>query len=823
MAIKTLELPITGISCAGCAAKIESGVTRLQGIERATVNAAAETLTVAYDPAKVSAKEFVRTVRDLGYDAGFETVVMPVGGMHCSSCVARIERHVCALDGVIRASINLATEQASVEYVPRQISPAEIRESIVSLGYDVQEPEARAETEDHVEEGHEHGTSDAAQRSWEFRFWVSAALTIPIVIGSLRDFHSLAGMIPAFLTNPFVQWILATPVQFVIGWPFYKGAWAGVRHRSADMNTLIAVGSSAAYFYSVATIFFPQFVAAGGARHLAVYFDTSAVIITLIVLGRYLEAKARGRTSDAIRRLAGLSPKTARVVRAGREEDVRIEDVRVGDLIIVRPGEKIPVDGVVTEGSSAVDESMITGESIPATKSVGSEVIGVTINRTGSFTFSATRVGRDTALAQIIRLVEQAQGSKAPIQRLADVIASYFVPIVIAIAAVTFIVWLVFGPAPAFSFALVNFISVLIIACPCALGLATPTAIMVGTGVGAEHGVLVKGGEILERAHQVTTVVLDKTGTLTKGEPSLVDVAVMPGFERSDVLRLAASAEKRSEHPLGEAIVRAAEAEKLGLTDPRSFQALAGEGIEAEIEGISVIVGSPRLMAERKLDFGDLARQAESFSTEGKTPVFAAIDGRPAAVFAVADTLKENSAKAVDQLKRMGLEVVMITGDNRRTAEAIARQVGIDRVLAEVLPADKAGEIERLQQEGKVVAMVGDGINDAPALAQADVGLAIGTGTDVAMEASDITLISGDLFGIATAISLSRRTIKTVRQNLALSFVYNVLLIPLAAGVFYPFFGVLLNPMWAAAAMSLSSVSVVSNSLRLKGFRGAGG
>ncbi len=808
MASKRLELPITGITCAGCAARIERGIGRLQGIEQANVNAATATLSVIYDPGTVSEKDLVNAVRDLGYDAGFEVVSFRVLGMHCASCVARIERSIAAVDGVILANINLATEEASVEFVQGQISPEEIREKVRDLGYDV--PEETAQEEESVE------TAPVDQsRGWRDRFVISAILTLPIVIGSLGDFHSIAHLIPAILTYPIVQLMLATPVQFWAGWPFYRGAWAGLKHATADMNTLIAVGSSAAYLYSAATIFFPGFFKAGSAP---VYFDTSAVIITLILLGRFLEARARGRTSEAIRRLAGLRPKTARVIRDGSEIDIRVEDVRVGDTVIVRPGERIPVDGVVIDGASAVDESMISGESIPAEKSQGSEVIGATINKTGSFTFRATRVGRDTALAQIIKMVEQAQGSKAPIQRLADVIAGYFVPAVIGIAVLTFVAWLAFGPEPAFNFALVNFIAVLIIACPCALGLATPTAIMVGTGKGAEHGILIKGGEILERAHKVTTVVLDKTGTLTKGEPALVNVEPADGFDEIQLVRIAASAEQRSEHPLGEAIVHGAQERGIELSQVREFKSLTGEGIEAEVEGLRVLLGTSRLMDERGVSIDGLQSAAERLSGEGKTPMFVALDGRAAGVLAVADTLKENSASAVKKLQSMGLEVVMITGDNRATAEAIARQVGIARVLAEVRPAEKSGEIERLQDSGKIVAMVGDGINDAPALARADVGIAIGTGTDVAMEAGDITLISGDLAGIATAISLSRATIRTVRQNLFLSFVYNTLLIPLAAGVFYPAFGILLNPMWAAAAMSLSSVSVVSNSLRLKGF-----
>lgn len=821
MATKTLELPITGMTCVSCAERIESGVAKVAGVERAGINFAAETLTIVYDPAKIEGRRFVETVRELGYDAGFEIVTLRIEGMHCASCVRRIEQHISSLDGVIKAAVNLATEEAMVEYVPRQTSPEKIKDAILDLGFDV--PEEEPQTVETVAEGEsediEQPTRDANILGWRKRFRICALLTLPILLGMLRGFEPFDRIIPEFFENPYLMWALATPVQFWGGWPFYRGMWAGLKHRTADMNTLIAVGSSAAYFYSVAVILFPGFFEAVEGAKPAVYFDTSAVIITLILLGRFLEARARGRASDAIRKLAGLSPKAARVVRVGQEVDIPVGDVAAGDIVIVRPGEKIPVDGVVVDGTSAVDESMITGESIPVTKQSGDEVIGATINRTGSFTFRATKVGKDTALAHIIRMVEQAQGSKAPIQRLADIISGYFVPIVIGIAIITFIIWLVWGPDPAFNYALLNFVAVLIIACPCALGLATPTAIMVGTGKGAENGVLIKGGEILERAHKVTTVVLDKTGTLTKGEPELVHIAILPGVDESELLRLTASAERRSEHPLGEAIVRCAEDRGISLSEIESFQSATGEGIMAVVDDRNLLVGNRKLMSDRGVPLDELDLRADEFSAEGKTPVYAAIDWKPAGVLAIADTVKENSVLAVRELHKMGLEVVMITGDNRRTAQAIAEQVGIERVMAEVLPQDKSEEVKRLQDEGKIVAMVGDGINDAPALAQADIGIAIGTGTDVAMEAGDITLISGDLKGIVTAISLSRRTIRTVRQNLFLSFIYNILLIPLAAGVFYPAFKLLLDPMLAAAAMSLSSVSVVTNSLRLRRFR----
>jgi Cu+-exporting ATPase len=550
-----------------------------------------------------------------------------------------------------------------------------------------------------------------------------------------------------------------------------------------------------------------------------VYFDTSAAIIVLILLGRFLEARAKGRTSEAIKKLIGLQPKTARVLRNGNEVDIPIEEVTPGDVVIVRPGEKIPVDGSVREGYSSVDESMVTGESLPVEKKAGDTVIGATMNKTGTFKFEATKVGRDTVLSQIIRLVQEAQGSKPPIARLVDVIASYFVPVVIGIAILTFIIWYLFGPHPALTYAFLNFIAVLIIACPCALGLATPTSIMVGTGKGAENGILIRGAEALETAHQLNTIVLDKTGTLTKGEPSVTDIIEGERFSKKEILTLAASAEKGSEHPLGEAIVKKAKEQNLDLLAPKSFQAIAGQGIEATVDSKEILLGNVKLMEERKVHLNGLSEKAEQLSSEGKTPMFLAVGGKAAGIIAVADTLKENSKEAVEALRRMGLEVVMLTGDNERTARAIARQIGIDRVLAEVLPEMKAEEVKRLQAEGKRVGMVGDGINDAPALAQANVGIAIGTGTDVAMESSDITLIGGDLRGVVTAIALSKATIRNIRQNLFWAFAYNTILIPVAAGVLFPFWGILLNPILAAGAMAFSSVTVVTNALRLRKFK----
>jgi len=657
------------------------------------------------------------------------------------------------------------------------------------------------------------------------RFIVSAILSV--VVMALM-------WAPSFAGKPYLLWALATPVQFWAGWRFYRGAWGALRHKTTDMNTLVAVGTSAAYFYSVVAVLFPGLFTAAGVEP-DLYFDTSAVIVTLILLGRFLEARARGQTSEAIKKLIGMNPKTAVVIRNGEEKEISIEDVIVGDLILVRPGERVPVDGIIRQGYSSIDESMVTGESIPAEKKAGDEVIGATINKTGSFQFEATKVGKDTTLAQIIRMVEEAQGSKAPIQRLADVIASYFVPTVIGIAIITFVVWYFLGPPPALTFALLNFVAVLIIACPCALGLATPTAIIVGTGKGAEHGVLIRNAETLERSHQIKTVLLDKTGTLTQGEPRVTDIITLSSSE-DEVLRLAASAEHNSEHPLGEAIVRSALERKLELSPVSNFNAVPGRGVEALVEGKELVLGNLKLIKERGFPLNGLEKEAEQLWEKGKTVMFLSLDSRVEGVIALADTLKPNAREAVAGLHKMGIEVVMLTGDNRRTAEAIAREAGIDRVLAEVLPEHKAEEVKKQQEEGKVVAMVGDGINDAPALAQADVGIAIGTGTDVAMQTGDITLISGDLRGIVTAISLSKRTMRTIKQNLFWAFAYNTALIPVAAGVLYLVFGNsgvpsglnfifgnygFLNPILAAAAMAASSITVVSNSLRLRRFKPA--
>jgi Cu+-exporting ATPase len=734
------------------------------------------------------------------------SVTIPIEGMSCASCVAKIETGLTAMPGVIRASVNLATEKATVDYLPTVTGTNAIQETIRGLGYTPVLPAAR---EAEVPAGADE-RKQAAYRDLRLRFWVAALLTVPVMVLGMSDHLGLA--LPRSASF-WAQLLLATPIQFWAGWQFYKGTIAVARHGSTDMNTLIALGTSAAYGYSVAATIAPGAFTAGGAIP-AVYFDTSAAIITLILLGRLLEARAKGRTSEAIKKLIGLQAKQARVIRDGLELDIPIEAVRVGDVVVVRPGEKVPVDGLILEGFSSLDESMLTGESLPVDKGPGDRVIGATLNRTGSFRFRATQVGADTALARIVRLVEEAQGSKPPIAQLVDRVASVFVPIVIGIAVLTFAGWYAFGPAPtAFTLALVNCVAVLIVACPCALGLATPTSIMVGIGRGAEQGILIRGGDALEHAREVTAVVLDKTGTLTKGEPAVKEIAARrEGWTADRLLRSAASAEQGSEHPVGEAIVRAARDRGLTLVPAAEFAAVPGHGVRAVIEGQPVRVGNLRLMEADRLSVAGMEAEIERLSAGGMTPMFVAVGNGVVGVIAVADTVKEFAREAVTALKAMGLTVVMLTGDNPRTAAAVAKEVGIERVLAEVLPEAKVTEVKRLQHEGQRVAMVGDGINDAPALAQADVGIAIGAGTDVAMEAAAITLIGGDLRGVAAAIGLSRATMRNIKQNLFWAFIYNIVLIPAAALGW-------LNPILAAGAMGLSSVSVVSNALRLRYFR----
>jgi Cu+-exporting ATPase len=814
-----ITIPVTGMSCASCVRRVELALSNHEGVEEASVNFASETATVDYHPASTKPDELVGAIRDAGYGADVRERTFGVTGMTCASCVGRVERALRKLPGVVGASVNLASEKSTVSYVAGELGLQDLEKAVEGAGYGVvREDEGSSSVESSREREYRKLRSD---------FFLAAALTVLVLLGSLPMMLGFMLPIPTGWVNLGLL-LLATPVQFWAGRRFYRGAWGALRHGQANMNTLVIIGTSAAYLYSVVATLAPQLFAAGRAD---VYFDTSALIITLILLGRLLEARAKGRTNEAIKRLAGLQAKTARVVRDGGEVDVPVEDVEVGDVVVVRPGEKIPVDGRVLSGESVVDESMITGESMPVTKRAGDEVIGATMNASGSFRFGATKIGEDTALQQIMRMVEEAQESKAPIQRLADRISAVFVPVVMGLAAATFAIWLLFGPEPAFTFALLNTVAVLIIACPCAMGLATPTSIMVGTGKGAESGILIRGGEALEGANRLDSVVLDKTGTLTRGVPELTDVVVGDGIGEVELLRLVASAEGGSEHPLGEAIVRGAKERGLSLVEAEGFEAVSGGGVRARVEGREVLIGSRRYLSESGAHEEGFVGRSEDLAREGKTPVFVAVDGRPVGIVAVADAAREESGEAVRRLHSLGLEVAMLTGDNRRTAEAIARELGVGRVVAEVRPEEKANEVERLQAEGKRVGMVGDGINDAPALAQADVGIAIGTGTDVAMEAADLTLISGDVRGVARAIGLSKATVRNIKQNLFWAFAYNVALIPVAAGILYPLFAggsvpevlrpVLgeygfLNPVLAAAAMALSSVTVVSNALRLR-------
>jgi Cu+-exporting ATPase len=812
---RRLDIPITGMSCAACAARVQKALQGLEGVHDAQVNFAAERATVLYDPQRLSLKEMLQAIEDAGYGAAVATQSLPIKGMTCASCVERVRRALAALPGVLSAEVNFATEEATVQYIATQVGIREFRRAIKEAGYELITVKAG---EDPLEK--QRRERRAHYLALKRRVVTGALLALPIFLLAHWQRLGLGELLPlSAQANHLLQMLLQSPVQFWIGWQFYQGAWAAARHRSTNMNTLIAVGTSAAYIYSVLATFFPGLFELRSYR-AEVYFDTAAAIIVLILLGRTLEAKARGQTSEAIQKLMGLRPKTARILRDSMEVEVPAEEVQPGDIVVVRPGERIPVDGVVKEGYSSVDESMLTGEPLPVEKRPGDQVVGGTMNKTGSFRFEATKVGRQTVLAQIIALVEEAQGSKPPIARLADKIASYFVPAVMGIASLTFLLWLLLGPEPAFTYAVLNFIAVLIIACPCALGLATPTSIMVGTGKGAENGILVRSGAALETAHKITTVVFDKTGTLTEGTPRLTDVLPAEGATKEEVLAYAASAEKGSEHPLAEAILSAAAEQGIQAGEPEHFQAVPGHGVKATLEGRTLLLGNELLMRDEGVQMPQaLLGQAQALASEGKTPMFLAMEGRPVGLLAVADTLKADSQEAVRALQGLGLEVVLLTGDVERTAKAIARALGIEKVIAQVLPQHKARMIKELQQQGKVVAMVGDGINDAPALAQADVGIALGTGTDVAMEAADITLIKGHLKGVVVAIALSRATLRNIKQNLFWAFAYNTLLIPVAAGALFPFFGILLNPMFAAAAMGMSSVTVVSNALRLKRFK----
>jgi len=723
-----------------------------------------------------------------------------IEGMHCAGCASGIEKRLKEANGIKQVNVNFATSKASIKYFPEKISTVKIKKIITDAGYTPKDLTFESQAIAFEKE-------QLAYNLQKTKFIISLIFTIPIIIISMFMLE--------FAYRNWILFILTASVFIVSGRQFFTGAYKAFKHRSANMNTLISIGTGAAFIYSFAATAMPNLFTSVG-HQPEVYYDASAVIITLILMGRMLEAKAKGRTSEAIKKLLGLQPKTSRVIRNGKEEDIPTEELKVGDIIIVRPGEKIPVDGEIVEGASSVDESIITGESLPKDKKAGDKVIGATINKTGSFKYKAEKVGRDTALYQIVKLVQEAQGSKVPIQRLADSISSYFVPTVIIVAVLTFILWFDLAPNNVrLPYALISFVSVLIIACPCALGLATPTAIMVGTGKGAENGILIKSGESLETAHKINTIVLDKTGTITKGEPEVTDI--ITNLEPNHLLYLSASAEKSSEHSLGAAIVKKAQQRNIELTYPREFTSFSGYGIEAMVDDLKILIGNQKLFEDRGININSFAKQTGNLYNQGKTAVFISINNKIEGIIGIADTIKPDSAAAIKELKNMGLEVIMITGDNRNTAEAIAKQAGIKRFVSDVLPQDKAKLVKQIQNEGKIVAMVGDGINDAPALAQANVGIAIGSGADIAIESSDITLMRSSLLSVVSAIKLSKKTISNIKQNLFFAFIYNTLGIPIAAGLFYPVFGLLLNPVIAALAMALSSVSVVTNSLRLKG------
>ena len=811
MASKNVTLPITGRTCANCALNIERNLKKLQGVEDTSVNFASEQASVSFDPEQIQVDDLIKKIKDAGYGIAAAKVELPITGMTCANCAMNIERTLNKkVTGVVQASVNFASERAAVQYLPNLTNVEEIIAAIRQAGYDAIPPEETGEDEDVEQRARRAEIAEQTRK-----FVVGLLFALPLFLWSMgRDFGFLGPWSHAFWVN-WAFWALATPVQFYTGWDYYTGGWKSLKNRSANMDVLVAMGSSVAYFYSLAVLLYP-------ALGSHVYFETSAVIITLIKLGKMLEARAKGRTGNAIRKLMGLRPKTATIIRDGKEVEVSLKEVEVGDVVIVRPGEKIPVDGVILEGSSAVDESMLTGEPIPVDKSTGDKVVGATINSEGLIKLQATKVGKDTALAQIVKLVQEAQGSKAPIQALADRVAAVFVPGVIGIATITFILWWSLGGE--FVPAMIRLVAVLIIACPCALGLATPTAIMAGTGKGAEKGILFKDSEALEKATKLETIVLDKTGTLTLGKPTVADVIAFntssPVQNKKELLRIAASVEKGSEHPVGRAILKEAETQGLELFEPEDFKASGGLGVQARINGKLVYVGKPGWFIEMGVDMVSGNDYVKTLQSQGKTLMAVVVEKELAGVIAVADSLKPESQTAVAELRGQGLKVVMLTGDNIQTARSIGEQVQVDEIVAEVRPEEKSMKVKELQSRGRMVGMVGDGINDAPALAQADVGIAIGTGTDVAIETADVILASGNLLGVSRAIQLSRATMRTVKENLFWAFIYNIVLIPIAAGLLYPLESLpsalrQLHPILAALAMALSSITVVSNSLRL--------
>ncbi len=820
--VARLDIPISEPAGDKAGRNLETAVRAARGVQRVFFNPTMKKLSVWYLTRETGAVEVYHAVKEAGYDTGTQSLRLHIRGIYCSGCIRIIEDALKSVPGVEAATLNPATSEATIQYRPQSTDLARLEKAVESLGMYTATPapgdspeEARKEKDD----------SDKEYRTLMRKWWFAACIGLVTMIFSYPQlFPGLRDLLPKGSLQLRYLWMGmgagSLAVMIFSGSQFFTGMWQSLKHRTANMHTLIAIGTGVAWIYSTIAVFFPRIFPSP--EMADVYYDVTVVVTGLVVLGLALEVKAKGRTSEAIRKLIGLQPKTARVIRDGKESDIAVEEVLVGDTVVMRPGEKVPVDGLVESGSSSVDESMITGESIPVEKREGDEVIGATINKTGSFRFRATKVGKDTVLSNIIRMVKDAQATKVPIQRIVDVVASYFTPAVIILAIAGFVIWYDFGPPPALSYAIIIAVTTLIIACPCALGMATPMSLTTGIGLGAVTGILIRGGESLQTAKALDAVILDKTGTITHGKPALTDIRAI-GMEENELLALAASVEKGSEHPLASAVVEAAEARGISTPSVSSFNALPGRGVEAMAGGRAILLGNAKLMREKGVEADSLEEEARRLAGEGKTPLHVAVDGRSAGILAVADTVKEDSARAIRALSRMGIEVVMITGDNERTALAVAKQVGITRVLAEVLPQDKAHNVQKLQQEGKKVGMVGDGINDAPALAQADVGFAIGTGTDVAIEASDITLIKGSLQGVATAIQISAATMRNVFQNLIGAFLYNTLGIPIAMGLLYPFFGILLSPLLAAAAMSFSSVTVIGNANRLKLWKPRGG